>query len=109
MNKIYVTLSPYQYGYIQNTSTLLATAIFKEVLHKYNEANSIVYACFLDMSIAFERINHCTLIGKMKKKSITNVIITFFDQIFSNTCIAVKCYGKLSEKWKARAGVRQGV
>ena len=108
MMERYVSLSPYQYGYRQNTSTVLATAVFKEVLHKYNDANSIVYACFLDMSKAFERINHCTLIDKMKKKGVPNFIIKLFEHIFSNTCIAVRYGGKLSDQWKARAGVRQG-
>jgi len=108
MMERYVSLSPYQYGYRPNTSTLLATAVFKEVLHKYNDANSIVYACFLDMSKAFERINHCTLIDKMKKKGMPNFIIKLFEHIFGNTSIAVRYGGKLSDQWKARAGVRQG-
>ena len=80
MMERYLSLSPYQYGYRQNTST---------VLHKYNDANSIVYACFLDMSKAFERINHCTLIDKIKKKGVPNFIIKLFEHIFSNTYIAV--------------------
>ena len=53
MMKRYVSLNPYQYGYRPNTSTLQATAIFKDVLRKYNDLYNI--------------INHCTSIKKMNR------------------------------------------
>ena len=77
----YVILSPNQYGYRQNTS-ILETAVFKEVLHKYKNVNIIVYAYFLDLNRAFVVINHCTFIDKMKKKDTSDFIIQLFKHMF---------------------------
>ena len=88
MLKRYVSLSPYQYGYRKNTSNVLATAVFKEVLHKYNDANSTVYACFLDMSKGFRTDKSLYFEG------VPDFIIKLFEHIFSNTCIAVRYGGK---------------
>ena len=50
--------SDMQYGFKNNHSTNMCTLILKEVVHHYIEGGSNVYACLLDASKAFDKINH---------------------------------------------------
>ena len=53
--KSYTQISPLQFGYRPNTSTLSATTIFKEIVNTFLEDDSVVYMhVFLDLSKAFE-------------------------------------------------------
>ena len=60
-----------------NTSTLLATTIFKEIVNTFLEDDSVVYACFLDLSKAFERIDHSILIRKLLRDKVPSYIVIF--------------------------------
>ena len=42
----YASLSPYQFGYRQNSSTIVATALLKETINKYVSGGSSVHTCF---------------------------------------------------------------
>ena len=72
--KNFADLSRYQFGYRENTSTLLATSLLKEALGKYINNDSTVYACFLDMSKAYERVDHDKLMEKLKSKHYPRII-----------------------------------
>ena len=103
-----VTLSHHQYGYRPNTSTILATALLKETLHKYVDQGSRVYTCFLDLSKAFERVDHDKLLSKMQKRGVPEYLLKIFRYTFASSYIKVKYNGTFSEYWKATCGVRQG-
>ena len=45
--KSYTQISPLQFGYRPNTSTILATTIFKEIVNTFLEDDSVVYACYI--------------------------------------------------------------
>ena len=59
--KYFTSLSSLQFGYRPNTSTMLATAVVKEILTKFTSDGSSVYCCFLDLCKAFERVSHARL------------------------------------------------
>ena len=56
--KNFTRISPYQFGYREKASTILASAFLKETINAYSAANNSVDSCFIDLSTAFERINH---------------------------------------------------
>ena len=103
-----VELSSQQFGYRENTSTSLAICLLKEVTHKYCSENSKVFACFLDMSKAFERVNHKILLEKMTSLNIPAQIVDLYRAIFKNSHVRVKFQNALSDDWQAIRGVRQG-
>ena len=101
-------ISRHQFGYRPNTSTLMATCLLKETVQNYLDENSNVYACFLDLSKAFERVNHDLLLDKMKINGTPDKILKILNFIFSHSLVGVDFEGSLSQKWLIKRGVRQG-
>ena len=57
-------LNDSQFCYREETSTVMAVALFIETISKYVSEGSTVYTNFLDLSKAFERVNHRKLLLK---------------------------------------------
>ena len=106
--KEHCNISRFQFGYRPNTSTSFAVATLKEAVRKYNSEGSPVYACFLDMSRAFERINLDRLMIKLESTSLPRFIINALDQMLSNGSAKVTCHGHYSAEWNITQGARQG-
>ena len=101
-------ISRTQYGYRPNTSSLLAVSTLKEVIGNYVEDGSTIYACFLDMSKAFERINHSLLLQKLQNSTLPKFVINAIHSILSNGRVKVSCHGTESDEWNLLKGARQG-
>ena len=106
--KSYTQISTLQFGYRPNTSTLLATTIFKEIVNTFLEDDSVVYACFLDLSKAFERIDHSILIRKLLCDKVPSYIVNILSSIFMKSKVCVHFNGSFSNSWQIMQGVRQG-
>ena len=92
MLKRRIDLRPYQFGYRQATSTVMEVALLKETINEYISEGSPVYACFLDLSTAFERftmINNL-LLDKLKEKIVPRYIIYLINTMFLNSFVSVK-------------------
>ena len=101
-------ISRSQFGYRPSTSSLLAVSTLKEVISNYVEDGSTIYACFLDMSKAFERINHSILLQKLQISTLPEFVVNAIHSILSNGCAKVSCHGKESDEWNILKGARQG-
>ena len=106
--KSYAKLSRYQFGYRENTSTLLATTLLKEAIGRYIGNDATVYACFLDMSKAYERVDHKKLIDKLISRGMPNHISNIIEFILNNSFVKINFSGHFSGNWKASRGIRQG-
>ena len=106
--KNYASLSPYQFGYGQNSSTIVATALLKETINEYVSGGSSVHTCFIDLSKAFERVNHTILINKLVLLGLPAYFIEILKSIFSGSSVSVHWQGVLSRQWNVCRGVRQG-
>lgn len=104
----HVSISPFQFGYRKNTSTILSTSLFKEVVGKYLSENSVVYACFLDLSKAFERVDHTILLDKLREAQVPGYILNMYRCILRNSHASVKYGDAFSDRWRIGRGVRQG-
>ena len=97
-----------QFGYREHTFKLLATALFKETVFKYINLNSTVFSCFLDLSKAFERVDHALLLEKLISNGTPTIFIEILRSMFLNTKVCVSYNDSFSYNWKVVRGVRQG-
>ena len=63
---------------------------------------------FLDLSKAFERVEHSILIAKLRDVRVPDFIINILCSIFSNSLAKVYFNGCFSQSWLLRRGTRQG-
>ena len=101
-------LSDVQYGYRGKTSTIMAIGTLKEALRNYIQKKNVVYGCFMDMSRAFERVNHNLLISKIRASNIPVFIANIVQSILSSSSARVNFNGQFSNNWQLSRGVRQG-
>ena len=69
---------------------------------------SSVYSCFLDMSKAFDYVNHELLIAKLAGKGLPDHLVQIFKSVYAKTTVRVCVNGVFSDSWKIHRGVRQG-
>ena len=67
--------SALQFAYKQHHSTIMCTSIFQEVMNYYNRNGSNVYACFVDASKVFDRINYSNLFQTAIMRNLPGTII----------------------------------
>ena len=74
----------------------------------YINSSSNVYSCFLDISKAFDSVNHDILFDKLYDMGIPEYIIDVMRFWYGNQYVCVRYRDSFSEEWKLRIGVRQG-
>ena len=104
----YIVLNKRQFGFRAKTSCLSAHIILKEIIKKYNSENSNVYSAMVDISKAFDKVNHSILINTLQSLSlpisVSNTIKNMFDNTYANVCVN----GIYTSEWRIRNGTRQG-
>ena len=104
----FIRLDDRQHGFRKNYSTATACFVLKETVLNYTNASSNVYGCFLDISKAFDSINHNVLLNKLLEMGIPGYIVNIIEFWYKNQNVCVKYRGALSDEWKLMNGVRQG-
>ena len=97
-----------QFGYRSGASTILATALLKETIGCNIEDGSSVYSCFLDMSKAFERVNHDLLLSKLANMGLPTHFVRIFKYVYAQIAVKVRVNESFSDSWRICRGVRQG-
>ena len=104
----FVELSDSQHGFRSNHSTVTACAVLKETIFNYRESGSDVYACFLDISKAFDTVDHNILMQKLLKIGVPAIYVNAIQYLYSNQFVRVRYQSTFSESWRIHNGVRQG-
>ena len=93
-------LTPNQFGFQPGKSTLHPIIhILNYIAEAFNQ-NKLVVACFLDLSKAFDLINHRILIEKLKKIGLNDISIKWFSSYLSNRKMFSCVNGTLSSSFK---------
>lgn len=101
-------LSEYQHGFRANHSTESAIIQFTNNVYKYLEIKHHVVGIFIDLSKAFDSLNHRILLEKLEHYGIRGVPLQLFESYLSNRSQSVYCNGNYSTSKFISKGVPQG-
>ena len=65
----------YQFGFKSSHSTAICTSVFKQVVDYYTDRGSHVFACFVDFSKAFDRVNYWKLFSMLLDDGVDKQIV----------------------------------
>lgn len=97
-----------QHGFREGHSVTTATMLLKETILNYSSKGSRVFACFLDLSKAFDKVCHGILFEKLKKTGIPDYIINILQYLYSHQKVYIRYESGVSKDWYIGNGVRQG-
>ena len=73
-HKVHLGSSDLQFGYKESSSTAQCTFVVEEIIHYYRLNESSVYATFLDVSKAFDRVRFDKLFELLIEKGVCAVV-----------------------------------
>lgn len=97
-----------QFGFRPGLSTESAILSLKHTTRYYVDRRTPVYACFLDLSRAFDTVCYDVLWRKLHDTTLPKEICSVFEYWYNNQVNHVKWAGVLSGAYGLECGVRQG-
>ena len=87
----------------------MSTVVVRTSINYFLEnENEIVFECFLDLSKAYDKVNHTLLFMKLMKRPTPTFIVKFLRNRFREQDLYVKWNSSKSASFKTSNGVRQG-
>jgi hypothetical protein len=104
----YIRTSDLQFGFKKDTGCSHAIYTVRSTIEYFNLNNSTVNMCAIDLSKAFDKVNHYCLFIKLLDKNVPRKIILILKCWYDKVFTIVKWNASFSCKVKLVAGVRQG-
>jgi hypothetical protein len=104
----YVHTSCHQFGFKKHLSCRHAIYCVRNVVERYTANRSTVNVCSLDLSKAFDKMNHSALFIKLMDRKVPSQLLNIFIMWFDMSITCVRWGGHYSFFFKLLAGVRQG-
>lgn len=97
-----------QYGFRQRSNTSNCAMDVLERIYKGLDVSEAVTALFLDLSKAFDLVDHKLLLAKLEAQGIRGMVLDFLVSYFSNRTQYVDINGSCSSRLSVDRGVVQG-
>lgn len=101
-------LNDAQFGFRPGLSTEAAILCLKNTIKYYTDRKTPVYACFLDLTKAFDMLSYDIMWRKLKDIGLRPELIAIFRYWYGNQMNNVKWSDAWSEPYRLECGVRQG-
>jgi hypothetical protein len=106
--KRFLCTSDNQFGFKPGLGCTHAINTVRCIVNHHIKSGSTVNICALDLSKAFDKMNHHALFIKLMNRHIPNEILSVLENWFSCCYTCVKWYGYKSKFFAIQIGVRQG-
>jgi hypothetical protein len=97
-----------QFGFKPGHGTENCIFALKHVIDFYINHSSPIYLCFLDLSKAFDRVNHGILWNKLSERGVHSLYIRILNTWYTSQSIAVRWGSCVSDEFYVTNGTRQG-
>lgn len=97
-----------QFGFVKNGGCGKALFTFRNIVRYFRNNNSNVFICSLDLTKAFDKINHVALLNLMVNKGINAKIVKTYADWFCKMCAKVNWNNCTSAAFSISSGVAQG-
>lgn len=104
----YLNTNDLQFGFKANVGCSDALYTLKNVVNYFNNHNSTVTLCALDISKAFDKVSHYKLFLKLMDRHIPKCFIHILCNWYDKCWVKVRWNESFSDTFKTTAGVRQG-
>jgi len=104
----YFVTSDHQFGFKKNNGCSHAIFAVRNVIENFISNGSTVNVCALDLSKAFDRMNHYALFIKLMERNFPINMLTIIETWFLISTTCVKWQGHVSHFIVLLVGVRQG-
>lgn len=98
----------YQFGFKAGHSTGLCTNAFKSTVRYYVERGSHVFACFVDFSKAFDKVNYWKMFHKLLNDNVAVSVVSLLAYWYCNQETRVRWQCTYSSSFRIGNGTRQG-
>ena len=97
-----------QFGFKSGLGCLDAINTVRYIVDRHIKGGSTVNICALDLSKAFDKMNHDALFIKLMRRNIPSELLCIFESWFSQCYTCVKWFGFKSVYYHITIGCRQG-
>ena len=104
----YLLLSDLQFGFKKGTGCNHALYTVRSVVEHFTASGSVVNLCALDMSKAFDKVNHYALWIKLMDRSVPLTFLHTLMHWYSLCSAVVRWENVFSVQYHLQCGVRQG-
>ena len=97
-----------QGGFRKQHSTVETVSTLVDFLAESRNSHKFSLAIFLDLSKAFDSVNHLIFISKLKDIGVKGNLLRWFKSYLDNRCQVVKNRNSSSDIFSVKSGVPQG-
>ena len=102
-----VHIDSMQFGFLPGPSMTDAIFILRQMQEKHHSKRKTMYAVFVDLEKAFDRVPRKVLWGSLRRLGVDESVIRLFKAMYSNAQSSVQVNGSSSEPFKVSVGVHQ--
>jgi len=104
----YLSTTDNQFGFKKGVGCSFAIRTVRNIVDSYIKGGSTANLCAIDLSKAFDKVNHHALFLKLMKRHIPNELLNILDVWLSTCYSCVKWLNTWSNMFQVNFGVRQG-
>ena len=106
--KVFLSSNDSQYGFKTGVGCTHAIYAVRQIVDRFNANGSTINLCSLDLSKAFDKVNHHALFIKLMNRCIPINLLCLLESWYSNCQTCIKWNSITSRFFKIHFGVRQG-